>query len=491
MIQAGNADRLLIQVTAGNVRNHHISIAGHYSFFPRDVFGQPRRSDPKTGKPISIALAGLDRTIETDIGTDADGKPRRQFRRRAWVREFFQHHHVKPGDQLELRRTGDRCYCLSLATRNGSTPRFRAAEFFAGIGLVRLALEKHGFEVVFANDIDPDKHEMYAANFPAGDFSLGDIHRLTAQDIPDIDLATASFPCNDLSIAGAMNGIHAGQSSAFWGLVRLLDHMGGRRPPLLLLENVPGFLMSHDGRDFHAALHALNELGYACDTFMLDAAAFVPQSRLRLFVVGQLHEPGGPAFGLEPSAIRPAALVRFIHAHADIRWNIRPLATPPVRRADLESIIEDLPANDPAWWNKERTNYFMAQLSDRHAAVARKMIRQPFVSYGTAFRRVRHGRSMAELRTDGLAGCLRTPRGGSGRQILFKAGNGRRQVRLLTARECARLQGVPDDYRIGGIPLNQALFGFGDAVCVPVISWIAEHYLNPLAAPANSSTISS
>jgi DNA (cytosine-5)-methyltransferase 1 len=85
---------------------------------------------------------------------------------------------------------------------------------------------------------------------------------------------------------------------------------------------------------------------------------------------------------------------------------------------------------------------------------------------------------MGELRTDGIAGCLRTPRGGSGRQILFCAGKGQYRVRLLTPRECARLMGA-DAYRIN-VPLNQALFGFGDAVCVPAIQWIARHYLNPL-----------
>jgi len=85
---------------------------------------------------------------------------------------------------------------------------------------------------------------------------------------------------------------------------------------------------------------------------------------------------------------------------------------------------------------------------------------------------------MAELRTDGLAGCLRTPRGGSGRQILFKAGKGQSFARLLTPRECARLMGA-DDYNISAPP-NQALFGFGDAVCVPVIEWIGKYYLNPV-----------
>ena len=85
---------------------------------------------------------------------------------------------------------------------------------------------------------------------------------------------------------------------------------------------------------------------------------------------------------------------------------------------------------------------------------------------------------MAELRNDGIAGCLRTPRGGSGRQILIKAGYGAVKLRLLTPRECARLMGA--DHFVINTTLNKALFGFGDAVCVPVIAWIAENYLNPL-----------
>jgi DNA (cytosine-5)-methyltransferase 1 len=99
-------------------------------------------------------------------------------------------------------------------------------------------------------------------------------------------------------------------------------------------------------------------------------------------------------------------------------------------------------------------------------------------TYGTVFRRMRHGKSTAELRTDGIAGCLRTPKGGSGRQILFKAGHGKYYVRLITPREAARLMGA-DDYKVT-VTLNQALFGFGDAVCVPVIEWIVTYYLNPI-----------
>jgi DNA (cytosine-5)-methyltransferase 1 len=117
-------------------------------------------------------------------------------------------------------------------------------------------------------------------------------------------------------------------------------------------------------------------------------------------------------------------------------------------------------------------------MSEKHREIAEEMISQQVYSYGTVFRRIRKERSMAELRTDGIAGCLRTPKGGSGRQILFKAGRGKYFARLLSARECARLMGA-DDYQME-VPLNQALFGFGDAVCVPVVEWIAKYYLNPL-----------
>ncbi|MCX5670785.1 MAG: DNA cytosine methyltransferase [Planctomycetota bacterium] len=206
-----------------------------------------------------IHLEGLQRTIETDIGRDAkSGRARSHFRARGRIREFFELHKAKAGDVLEVERLGDREYRLRFVNETearfieGTSP-IRVAEFFAGIGLVRLALEKRGLKVVFANDIDPDKFEIYKDNFPPQDFHLGDIHLLRPTEIPDCDLATASFPCTDLSIAGEMNGIHSGESSAFWGFIKLLEQMGDRRPRMVLLENVPGFLMSRNGEDFESA----------------------------------------------------------------------------------------------------------------------------------------------------------------------------------------------------------------------------------------------
>lgn len=359
-------------------------------------------------------------------------------------------------------------------------PSRTVAEFFAGIGLVRLALERQGWSVVFANDNDDKKATMYRDNFGEQHLSKSDIRDVSAANIPDCALYTASFPCNDLSIAGAKAGLNGKQSSMFWQFVRILREKGERKPPLILIENVVGFLTSRGGRDFEAAMLALNDLGYYVDALVLNASNFSPQSRARLFIVAKQRPLFSPVPAKSSSA-RTQPLTAFILSHPNIAWDINPLPDLPTPTLRLEDIVEDLPADDPQWWNAQRASYFMGQLSKRHLAVARRMIAGAKHTYGTAFRRVRNGRSMAELRTDGIAGCLRTPRGGSGRQILFKAGRGKYAVRLLSARECARLQGVPDDYRIN-VPLNQALFGFGDAVCVPAVEWIVENYLTPTAS---------
>ncbi|QDU88610.1 Modification methylase HhaI [Pirellulimonas nuda] len=363
-------------------------------------------------------------------------------------------------------------------------PGRTAAEFFAGIGLARIGLEQAGWEVVLANDLDPSKQRLYEGHFgPSTHYLLEDVHRLAERPecVPDVSLAHASFPCTDLSLAGARRGLDSGQSSAFWGFHQLLEAMHDRRPPLVLLENVTGLLNSHGGRDLHALLRSLNRLGYAVDALVLDAAHFVPQSRPRLFVIGKRRAPRDRDLRpdtLAPSPTRPAKLIEAIRAAGDIDWSIAQLPEPPPYGAvRLESVLDDVPLDSPQWWSRDRAEYLLSQMSARHRCAADAMIGGKRWSYGTVFRRVRHGRSMAELRTDGLAGCLRTPKGGSGRQILFQAGDGEHHSRLLNADECARLMGAPG-YRVT-CRLNEALFGFGDAVCVPAVTWIAQHVLNP------------
>lgn len=356
------------------------------------------------------------------------------------------------------------------------------AEFFAGIGLMRAGLELSGWTTILANDIDPIKRKLYLHHFTGSGnhFILNDIHKLPANIIPKVDLATASFPCTDLSLAGRRAGLQGEHSSAFWGFVNILQDMGNRKPPLILLENVAGFLTSNNGQDFRDALLALNSQGYSVDVFIINAVHFVPQSRVRLFIIGKLiKERALPIRHFFPETeIRPAKLIKFISDNPQINWNINHnLPNLPKVNDNLQSIIEKTPKSSSIWWSKERVEYLLNQTFERHLSKVLKLRESKKITYLTAFRRVRNGKSMAEIRFDGIAGCLRTPKGGSARQILLQVGKGQINIRLLTPRECARLMGA-DNFNLSGT-VNEALFGFGDAVCVPVISWIADNYLNP------------
>ncbi len=364
-------------------------------------------------------------------------------------------------------------------------------EFFAGIGLMRLGLERAGWQCVWANDIDPKKLTMYAGYFkPNGsEFIIDDIHNITAADIPQATLATCSFPCVDLSLAGHYNGINAAgseRSGVYWQWIRLLTEMGVRRPPLVLVENVLGLITANQGADFREAIAALNQLGYTCDCFVVNALHFTPQSRPRIFIVGvQGALPLGELefnFRLHSrsAAFCPPQLRAAMLTHSDLKWLHLDLPPLPHANHTLASIVEQLDDDDPAWWPEEKVNRLTTdRLSERHLEMVRRLMQQDGLTYRAAFNRVRKGKTYTEVRSDHFAGCLRTPMGGSGRQILIVAGQGRLRARLMTAREAARLQGAPDDYPLVD-KLNDNLWGFGDAVCVPAIAWIGEHVINPL-----------
>jgi len=249
-----------------------------------------------------------------------------------------------------------------------------------------------------------------------------------------------------------------------------------------VLENVVGFVSSHGGADFEETIRQLNGIGYACDAFILDALHFVPQSRPRLFVVGVYDQPvtGDIRWALarRPGALKLRQLTDFMIRHGDLKWSLLDIPEPPSCRRGLSTIIERLDDSSPYWWSEERVQYLLNQMSPKHAALIEALRWRPEWSYATAYRRMRKSRSMAEVRADGVAGCLRTPRGGSSRQILLVCGNGKVRARFMTPREYARLMGA-GRFKIG-VPDSQAYFGFGDAVCVPAVTWIARHVLNPL-----------
>lgn len=356
-----------------------------------------------------------------------------------------------------------------------------ALEFFAGIGLVRLGLESAGFRVIWANDIETGKRDTYAAHFraPADDdsFVLGDIADVRSEHLPRrAALAWASFPCIDLSLAGWRRGLDGSHSSTFWHFTRLMDGLEGDRPSVVVLENVVGLATSRSGEDLAAAIRELNRLGYSADVLTLDARRFVPQSRPRLFIVGAQEPP--PSGARKSSALRPdwlqAALDPALRTHqAEIP------EPPPLLTAGLCTVIEPLSDDDDRWWGRQRTEAFLSSLSSMQAERLARLRQTGETAYRTAYRRTRQGKPVWEIRPDDISGCLRTARGGSSKQAVVQISRDDVRVRWMTPLEYARLMGA-GQYSLEGIRRNQALFGFGDAVCVPVVAWLAEHYLMPL-----------
>jgi DNA (cytosine-5)-methyltransferase 1 len=368
------------------------------------------------------------------------------------------------------------------------------AEFFAGIGLVRAGLEHSGWQCIYANDLDPKKEGLYRARFPeSGHFHLEDVwqtERVLSRIPGRPFLATASFPCVDLSLCGHYRGLEGEHSSTFFGFAKVLQALGDRQPAVVMLENVRGFINSNGGQDFAAVAKSLAAQGYWLDAFVLDAEYFVPQSRPRVFLLG-VKKGGGaasPAGGKGPQAtnpLRPARLVKLMgQVELPTGWVLHDVPTPPPRRVQLADVI-DLDDRQE-WWPPGEVERHHRMMSDLHRQQVEALLRQGGLHVGTIYRRVRKGSQKAEVRLDGVAGCLRTPRGGSGRQIVLVIDHGRLRMRWMSPREYARLQGADDFPLVGG--RNQQLFGFGDAVCVPVIRWIDKHLLTPIYETALTTT---
>ncbi len=367
----------------------------------------------------------------------------------------------------------------------GDLSRPRVAEFFAGAGLVGMALEQEGCEVVFANDYAEVKRNLYAANLDASHYVLSDIRDLDAADVPSVNIATASFPCTDLSLAGGREGLEGKESGIIWHFVRILDEMDGRRPPVVMLENVPGFLTSNGGRDLRDTIAALNDMGYICDVLALDARRFVAQSRLRVFVVASLL-PLGSSGDWTPDEHRLKQVARFVEQHPGLNLQAARLPALPDHHDTLTNVVESLPPNDQRWWDAQRRSAFLGSLSGIQDDRLQLLRQSERVRHAAAYRRTRHGKAVWEIRSDEISGCLRTARGGSSRQALVEAGRGEVRVRWMTAREYARLQGAPS-FEFGDASENQAKFAMGDAVCVPAVAWLARNYLVPLAQGSLSS----
>lgn len=367
-------------------------------------------------------------------------------------------------------------------------------EFFAGGGMARIGLGK-GWRCLAANDICPKKARSYWENFPGSErhFLLKDVAQVDVNELPDSPaLVWASFPCQDLSLAGGGAGLQGARSGTFWPFWDLMIGLKkqGRAPRVIALENVVGAITSHGGKDFRAIVQAAADLGYWVGALVVDAVHFVPQSRPRLFVVCVARDVAVPKgiTATSPSVLwHPESMVRALaFAPKSVRdaWVWWDLPEPPGRSLLLEDLIENEPTGVD-WHSPSETRRLLAMMSDLNRDKVRVAQRSGTRKVGAVYRRTRpDGKGgkvqRAEVRFDGISGCLRTPAGGSSRQTILVVEGKNVRSRLLSPREAARLMGVEDSYVLP-TAYNEAYHLMGDGVVVPVVDYLSAHLLVPLA----------
>jgi DNA (cytosine-5)-methyltransferase 1 len=368
-------------------------------------------------------------------------------------------------------------------------------EFFAGGGMVRAGLGTN-WHCRFANDFDAKKSAVYRRNWGDEMLQTADVRTVTIKDMPgDVDLAWASFPCQDLSLAGGGAGLKGDRSGTFWPFWGLMQDLiaEGRPPRIIALENVCGTLTSHDGKDFAAICSTFERAGYVFGAVVIDAALFVPHSRPRLFMIGVHGDLEIPA-ALTQSMATPRWHTRGLRTALDSvsakvrkNWIWWSLPEPASRNTTFADLIEDNPSG-VEWHTPAETRRLLAMMSDVNRAkldVAKDAKRR---LVGAIYKRTRFdetGRKVqrAEIRFDDVAGCLRTPAGGSSRQTIMIVEGKKVRSRLLSPREAARLMGLPEEYVLPN-NYNEAYHVAGDGVAVPVVRFLAHHIFEPILASA-------
>lgn len=366
-------------------------------------------------------------------------------------------------------------------------------EFFAGAGMARAGLGD-GWDCLFANEFDAKKSAIYRKNWNCRDvLKTADVATLKTADLPDYaDLVWGSFPCQDLSLAGAGAGLKGDRSGTFWPFWKLMQGLmvEGRAPKIIVLENVLGTLSSHEGKDFVAICGAFAKAGYFYGAIVADAVHFVPQSRPRLFVVGIREDLAQAAGDITKSAAvdrwHPKALLNA-HSKLPMKTRAKWLWWNPSQPKARDSVFADLVEENPVgveWHTQAETARLLAMMSEINLekveeakAAGRRMV-------GTVYKRTRRdevGRKVqrAEIRFDDIAGCLRTPAGGSSRQVIVLIDGEKVRSRLISPRETARLMGLPDNYELPA-NYNEAYHLTGDGVAVPVVRHLASEIFEPL-----------
>ncbi len=391
----------------------------------------------------------------------------------------------------------DRARLVNPSIREGRTGR-RFYEFFAGGGMARAGLGDT-WDCIFANDFDPAKANAYRDNWGDGpELLVRDINKLGSTDLPcAADLVWASFPCQDLSLAGGYKGIGSRdgasqtRSGTFWPFWRLVTELisEGRAPSSIVLENVTGILTANDGRDFAAISECIADAGYKFGAAIIDARHFLPQSRPRVFFLCMREDLFLPDTLLTDQPVKPWHSDALVRAQASLSnnarrswlwWNI-PL--PEARDTVFADLIEESPIG-VEWHSERETRKIIDMMSPLNRAKLDAATRSGRRCVGGVYRRTRLDEAgnkvqRAEVRFDDISGCLRTPSGGSSRQMILLVNGKHVRSRLLSPREAARLMGLPESYKLPA-NYNAAYHLAGDGVAVPAVAHLARNLIEPV-----------
>lgn len=362
-------------------------------------------------------------------------------------------------------------------------------EFFAGGGMARAGLTPD-WQCIFANDFDKKKANSYLSNWGEGQLLVADVAEIVTKQIPGkADLVWASFPCQDLSLAGAGAGLDGKKSGTFWSFWKLMKGLKKekRSPPLIILENVYGAITSKGGDDFKAIYKAIIKENYVVGACIIDASLFVPQSRPRLFIIAvrdDLYIPKKLTSNIPCSSWHPDSMVKIVSSLENFtsKWLWFNLPEPEKRIIELTDIIE-LEPKGVEWHTSLETKELMSLMCASHLEKVNQAklnsLKNKKLIVGTIYKRTRGGVQRAEVRFDGISGCLRTPSGGSSRQTIMIVDGNKIRTRLLSPREAARLMGLNDSYVLPN-RYNEAYHLAGDGLVVPVVKYLSQHILKPI-----------
>lgn len=309
--------------------------------------------------------------------------------------------------------------------------KLKFIDLFCGLGGFRIALEKQNCKCVFSSDIDEAVAKVYETNY--GEYPSGDITKIDAKDIPDFDILCGGFPCQSFSIAGKRLGFDDARGTMFFEVARILKE---KKPKAFMLENVKG-LTNHDGgKTLQTILDILDDLGYEVIYRVINSAEYgIPQSRERWYCVG----------------IRKDLNVNIREKENEI------FPTEQLLLYSLDDVIDDV---------NEYKDYTISDIAKSNIEKYLFKVKDKTSKYTLAYE-IRPSR--CQFKSNGISPCLTAKMGTGGNNVPVVVELNRK----LTEKECLKLMGYPDDYKIG--KGSQAYKQIGNSVIVPILSSIAEN----------------